>query len=119
MSAHKITRTTILCTAAFMAIPLFAAARPKPGSTQTEKKSIELSTAAVVDGKTLAPGKYEVLIEGGNKAVFEHNGQMVVTASCDWKTMPHKSPYDSLVTSSNNVLQEIDFQGSDQVLEVM
>jgi hypothetical protein len=118
MFAYKITRTTILCTAAFMALPLFAAAKPKPASTQTEKKSVELSTAAIVDGKTLAPGKYEVLVEG-NKAVFEHNGQTVVTAPCDWKTMAHKSPYDSVVTSSTNVLQEIDFQGSNQALEVM
>lgn len=118
MSAHKIFSTTILCTAAMMAIPLFAAARPKPASTQMEKKSIDLSTAAVVDGKTLAPGKYEVLIEG-NKATFEHDHQTVVTASCDWKTMPQKSPYDSVVTSGNNVLQEIDFQGSNRVLEVM
>ena len=91
MSAHKIFSTTILCTAAMMAIPLFAAARPKPASTQMEKKSIDLSTAAVVDGKTLAPGKYEVLIEG-NKATFEHDHQTVVTASCDWKTMPQSLP---------------------------
>ncbi len=118
MLVHKVTRSAILFAVAFLAIPLLASARPKSANTQMEKKSIELDKTATVDGKTLTPGKYEVLIEG-NKVSFERDGQTVVTAPCDWKTMRNKSEYNSKTFSANNVLLELDFEGSKQALEVM
>ena len=118
MSFYRITRSAIFCAVALLAIPLFASARSKPSNTQMEKKSMELDKTATVDGKTLTPGKYEVVIEG-NKVSFERDGQTVVTARCDWKTMQHKSPYDSKTFSANNVLLELEFEGSSQALEVM
>ena len=110
--------TSLLCGVALAALPLLASARPKPDTSRTEKTSIQIDKPATVDGTTLARGQYEIVIEG-NKATFEHNGQTVVTAPIDWKATTYKSPYDSVTYSSNRVLQEIQFAGSDEALEVM
>ena len=118
MLIYKVTRSAILCAVALLAIPLLASARPKSTNTQMEKKSIDLDRTASVDGKTLAPGKYEVLIEG-NKVDFERNGQTVVTAPCDWKTLQYKSEYNSTTFSANHVLTELEFEGSKQALEIL
>jgi hypothetical protein len=118
MSFYKITTNLGLAAIAFLALPLLASARPKTTNPETEKKTIQLNDPANVDGKTLAPGKYEVMIEG-NKVSFEHSGEAVVTAPCDWKTMDHKSPYNSTTFSANRTIQEIQFEGSNQALEVM
>jgi hypothetical protein len=117
MSAHKISLNWGLSAIAFLALPLLVSARPKTTNPENEKKSLQLYENATVGGKTLSPGTYEVLIEG-KKVSFERNGQTVVTAQCDWKTMDHKSPYDSATFSKNHVIQELNFQGSNQALEV-
>ena len=77
-------RTALLGTAVFLALPLLASSRPKPDNNQTETKSMQLYEPATVDGTTLAPGHYQVIIDG-NKANFEHDGKPVATAPCDWK----------------------------------
>ena len=118
MSLFKAMGSAILCAAALLALPLLASARPKAVNTQVEKKNITLEDTAMVDGKTLAPGKYDLVIEG-KKVSFERDGRTVLTAPCDWKTMPNKSAYNSVTFSSKEVLQEIEFEGSNQALEVM
>ena len=118
MLVYKVTRSAILCAVALLAIPLLATARPKSTNPRIEKKSIDLDRAATVDGKTLAPGKYEVLIEE-NMVNFERDGKTVITAQCDWKTLPYKSPYNSTTFSRKNALQELEFEGSKQALEIM
>ncbi len=118
MLKYKVFSSSILCAVVLLAIPAFASARPKSENTKVEKKTVELSDQATVDGKTLMPGKYEVLIEG-NKVTFEHDGQMVVTAPCDWKMLNFKPEYNSTTLSANKVLQELQFEGSNQALEVM
>jgi|SRR5665213_89033 len=117
MSFSKLAVNLSLSAIAFLALPLLASARPKATNTETEKKPLELTETATVDGKTLAPGKYEVLVDG-KKVRFERNGETVVTASCDWKAMDHKSPYDSSTFSKDRTLQELQFQGSNQALEI-
>lgn len=117
MLFYKVTRSAILCAVALLAIPLLASARPKSTNIQMEKKSIDLDRTATLDGKTLAPGKYEVLIEG-NTVNFERDGRIVATAPCDWKTMQYKSQFDSTTLSAKNVLQELEFEGSNQALEI-
>jgi hypothetical protein len=118
MSVNNMIRTAGLFAIALMAMPLFASTRSNPVNTQVEKKSIKLDEATTVDGKTLKPGNYEVLIDG-SKVSFEINGETVVTAPCNWKTMAHKSPYNSTTLSSKNVLQELQFEGSNQALDVL
>jgi len=118
MLTYKMIRGAILCAVALLALPLLASARPKSTNTQIEKKTIDLDRTAMVDGKALAPGKYEVLIEG-NKVNFEQDGKTVATAPCDWKTLQNKSQYDSTTFSAQNVLQELEFEGSKQALEIM
>ena len=118
-SDWKMYRNAVLCTAALMAAPLLASARPKATTDQrVEKETIDLQNPAKVDGTTLKPGEYKVVVEG-NKVNFERNGKTVVTAPCDWKPMPYKSKYNSTTFSANRVLQEIQFAGSNEALEVM
>lgn len=118
MIVSKVTRNVIFCAAALLAIPLVASARPKTENTQVEKKTVQLDTQTTVDGKTLAPGKYEVLIDG-NKVSFDQDGRAVATARCDWKSLGHKSPYNSTTLSANRSITELEFAGSEQALEVM
>jgi hypothetical protein len=118
MSIYKTILNSGIVTIVFFTLPLLASARPKTTNPETEKKSIQLFDAAIVDGKTLSPGTYHVVI-ADNKASFEQHGQTIVTAPCDWKMMDHKSPYNSTTLSQNKVLQEIEFQGSNQALEIM
>jgi hypothetical protein len=118
MSIVTVSRNTFLCALAFLALPFLASARPKTENTQMEKKSMDLRSAATVDGKALQPGNYEVVIEG-NQVRFEREGKTVVTAPCNWKGLGYKSPYDSVTFSASRQLQELDFAGSDQALEVM
>jgi hypothetical protein len=118
MSFFNVTRNTILCVVVLMAVPLFTSARSKPENTKVEKKTIQVDKNLTVDGKTLIPGKYEVIIDS-KKVSFERDGQMVATAPCDWKVLSFKSQFDSVTVSSNNVLQEIDFEGSNRALEVL
>ena len=107
----------LLLLAALMAVPFAISAAPKPQSNQPERKKIDLYDPANVDGKALAPGKYDLLIEG-NKVTFERDGKTIVSAACDWKTENYKAQYDSVTTSSNHTLQDISFEGSNEVLEI-
>ena len=118
MLVSKTIRTSLLCGLAFAALPLLVSARPKPDNFRPEKKTIQISDPSTVDGTTLAPGRYEVVIEG-HKVTFEHNGETVATAPCDWKTGKYKSPYDSVTYSDNHAVQELQFEGTDQTLEIM
>jgi hypothetical protein len=94
-----------------------ASARPNSENKAVTKKSMELNDPANVDGKTLMPGKYEVLIDG-SKVSFELDGKVVATATCEWKTTPNKSMYDSTTFSASDTLQEMQFAGSNRALEV-
>ena len=117
MQSCKILRITTVSVTLLMTLPLIAFARPKPTATQMEKKTVEIGKTVTVDGKTLAPGKYEVFIEN-NKAEFEQDGRTLLTARCQWKSLDSKSPYDSTQTDKD-VLQEIEFQGSKEALDIL
>lgn len=118
MSLYRVTCGAILCAFALIAIPVMASPKPKIENPQMEKKSLQLEDSATVDGKTLTPGTYEVLIDG-NKVSFDRDGQTVVTAPCNWKTLQFKPHYNSTTISGNHAIQELQFEGSNQALEVM
>ena len=118
MSLYRVTCGAILCAFALIAIPVMASPKPKIENPQMEKKSLQLDNSATVDGKTLAPGTYEVLIEG-NKVSFDQDGHTVVTAPCNWKTLQFKPNYNSTTISANHAIQELQFEGSNRALEVM
>lgn len=118
MSLYRVTSGAILCAFALIALPVLASAKPRPENTQMEKKTLELNNPATVDGKTLTPGTYEVMIDG-NKVSFDRDGHTVVTAPCNWKAMQFKAPYDSTTISSNHAIKELQFEGSKEALEIM
>lgn len=118
MSLYRVTCGAILCAFALIAMPALASAKPKTENPQMEKKTLKLENSATVDGKTLTPGEYEVLIEG-NKVTFDRDGQTVVTAPCNWETLQFKPHYNSTTLSANHAIQELQFEGSNQALEVM
>lgn len=115
---HELSCGAILCALALAAMPLVASARPTTEDQRVEKKTIQLNHAATVDGHTLKPGEYQVVVEG-NKVRFEQNKMTVLTAPCDWRDMNYKPQYDSTTYSANNALKEIQFAGSSEALEVM
>ena len=118
MSNRKLTGSAVFCAVILFAIPLVASARPKADTTSMEKKSITLDSAASVDGKTLAPGNYNVLVEG-KTVKFERDGKVVASAPCDWKALNFKAQYNSIELSAKNVVQELQFEGSSQALDIM
>src|SRR5215469_6417354 len=105
MVVYKMTCVAILSAFAFLALPQHVLAGSKPENTQMEKKSIQLDNQTTVDGKTLMPGEYKVLING-DKVTFEKDGQDVLTARCQWKTLNFKAQQNAKVFSANHVLQE-------------
>ena len=117
MSVSKWTCTAILFATASLLAPVIASARPKAEDKPVVKKGLQLDDRATVDGKTLMPGDYKVLVNG-NKVSLELDGKVVATASCAWKTTPNKSMYDSTALSASNSIQEMRFAGSNQALEV-
>lgn len=117
MAVYKMTCVAILSAFAFLALPQHSFASSKPENTQVEKKNMQLDDQTTVDGKTLLPGQYKVLVNG-DKVTFEKDGQDVLTAPCQWKTLEFKAPYDAKLYSANHVLQELQFEGSNQALDV-
>lgn len=117
MDMYKMTCVAILSAFAFLALPQHVLASSKPENTRMEKKSMQLDAQTTVDGKTLMPGEYKVLING-DKVTFEKDGQGVVTAPCQWKTLKFKAEYNAKLFSANHVLQELQFEGSNQALDV-
>lgn len=118
MSNSKMTRSAVFCAIVLFAMPLLASARPKADTTPVEKKSITLDDPATVDGKTLPPGNYNVLIEG-KTAKFERDGKNVATAPCNWKTLNFKAQYDSIELSAQKAVKELQFEGSNRALDIM
>lgn len=118
MPNFKVTGSAIFCAVALLAIPLLASAHPKADSAQVEKKSITLDNAATVDGTTLTPGSYNVLIEG-KTVKFERDGKVVASAPCDWKALKFKAQYNGIELSAKNAVQELQFEGSKQALDVL
>jgi len=104
LSLNRVTCGAILCAFALISMPALISAKPKMENPQMEKKSLQLENSAKVDGKTLTPGQYEVVING-NKVSFEQDGHAVVTAPCNWKTLDFKAPYDATTISANHVIK--------------
>jgi hypothetical protein len=116
MSFHRailIPSALSLSAIAFASVPAFA----RPSSRPSQTKHWELSDDVIVNGTNLPAGRYNIVVDNG-KAMFTRKGRILATANCDWKALDSKSDFDGIVTDDQNVLQEIDFDGSAQALEL-
>jgi len=83
--------------------------------------TITLNHPAIVNGKQLVAGEYEVKVSGNGDVTFLRGKTEVVTAKATLKDLDHKAPFDAVVTkamdgSSIPSITEIEFQGKKQVL---
>ena len=80
-----------------------------------------LNHAAMVSGKQLAAGEYQVKVSANGDVTFLRGKTEVVTAKATLKDLDKKAPFDAVVTkamdgSSVPSITEIQFRGKKQVL---
>ena len=104
---------------AFLAIAILAAmtlpALAKPNSNATVKASFVITAATKVGSTTLAPGNYDVAVEG-NQATFVRNGKTVAQVPCTLKTLSTKAQHTEL-NADHDQLAEIQISGKTQAIE--
>ena len=68
--------------------------------------------------KTLDPGDYELRAqESGNQLEVLRDGKVVAQVPVRWVTLPQKSS-DSEVTTNNNVVQQVQFSGRTEAVQL-
>jgi hypothetical protein len=95
-----------------LSLPIWA----KQSSPKLTKVTIDLDAAAQLAGKTLQPGQYNVIVEGG-KAEFQQRGKTVAEVPCTWKTLQYKAPGTGFVLTRNR-MTEIQIRGKNQAVEL-
>jgi hypothetical protein len=83
--------------------------------------NLTLSHPAMVNGKQLDPGEYQVKVGANGDVTFLRGRTEVLTAKATLKDLGHKAPSDAVVTkamdgSSVPSIAEIEFQGKKQAL---
>lgn len=96
---------------AVMTLPVLA----KPNSNATIKAAIDISATTKLGSTTLAPGHYNVSIQG-SQAKFEHNGKTVAEVPCTLKDLTTKAQ-ETDITVDHDQLTEIHVSGKTQAIE--
>jgi hypothetical protein len=96
---------------AVMTLPALA----KPNSNATIKATFDILSTMKVGSTTLAPGHYDVVVEG-NQAKFERGGKTVAEVPCTLKNQSTKAQHTQL-TGDNGQLSEIQVSGKTQAIE--
>jgi len=105
---RKILRAVVITGLLVLAVSAYAA------------NTITLNHPAIVNGKQLDAGEYQVKVSGSDVTLLRGKTE-VVTAKATLKDLDYKAPYDAVVTkamdgSSVRLITEIQFQGKKQVL---
>jgi hypothetical protein len=86
--------------------------------------NVTLSKPAVLNGKQLAAGGYQIKVAGAGPVAdvtFLRGKTEIVTAKATLKDLDHKAPFDAVVTKAMDgsgvpSITEIEFQGKRQAL---
>lgn len=83
--------------------------------------TITLNHPAMVNGKQLAAGEYQVKVSANGEVTFLRGRTEVITAKATLKNLDKKAPFDAVVTKANDgnslpSITEIEFQGKKQAL---
>jgi len=83
--------------------------------------SITLNHPAMVNGKQLAAGEYQVKVSANGDVTFLRGKTEVVTAKATVKDVDNKARFNSVVTKANDgsslpSITEIQFEGKKQIL---
>jgi hypothetical protein len=104
----------IVAIAAFAVMTLPALA--KSNSNPILKTTFDVSSAMKVGSTTLAPGHYEVQVEG-NQAKFQKDGKAVAEVPCTVKEQPNKAANSAIHIDDHNQITEIQVSGKTQAIE--
>jgi secreted trypsin-like serine protease len=101
----------VIIALAAMSLPALA----KSNSKATIKTTVDLTSTTKVGSTTLAPGHYEVVVEG-NQAKFERDGKTVAEVHCTLKDLSTKAQQTE-ATADHDQLTEIQVSGKTQAIE--
>ena len=96
----------------FLSLPALTA--PAWGKNQTA--DIRLNKPAAIEGISLQPGKYHIVVyEEGNEVKFIRDGKIVAYVLANWVRLDRKAEHSGLRLSGDEV-NEIDFAGKEMAI---
>jgi len=95
------------------ALAVFALAASAWAANKT-KKTITLRQSAQVGDQTLAPGEYNLTVDG-DQATFSQKGKVVAKVPVEWKENKLAAQYDSIAFDSGRIT-EFYFAGKKQAV---
>jgi hypothetical protein len=97
---------------ALLSLPALTA----PAWAKDQTADIKLSKAATIQGISLQPGKYHIVVyEEGNEVKFIRDGKIVAYVLADWVRLDRKAEHSELRLSGDEV-NEIDFAGKEMAI---
>src|SRR6201987_4401415 len=97
---------------AFLSLPALTA--PAWGKNQTA--DIRLNKPAAIEGISLQPGKYHIVVyEEGTEVKFIRDGKIVAYVLANWVRLDKKAEHSGLRLSGDEV-DEIDFAGKEMAI---
>jgi hypothetical protein len=111
MSRSTIPFFLVIIALAAMSLPVLA----KPNTNLAIKATIDINAAMKVGSTTIAPGHYDLLVEG-NQAKFEKDHKTVAEAPCTLKDLSSKAQQTEFQLNHDQ-LTEIQISGKTQAIE--
>jgi hypothetical protein len=116
MPRSRISFALAMFAALALAMPLAARSNDEKNSKPSASATMELAKSAVVGGKQIQAGTYDVKAKG-SKLTLSHDGKVVAEAPIQWKDEQSKSMHSTVVVDSGS-LTEVHFPGKTQYAQV-
>lgn len=99
-------------------LAIFAMAAPIWARPRTDTAQFDVTEPTTVAGTELRPGTYELRAEeNSNQLRVVRNGKVIAEVPIAWVQLPKKSEYTQVVTKNNQV-EEIDFHGKTEAVQL-
>ena len=87
-----------------------------PAWAKDQTADIRLNTPATIEGISLQPGKYHIVVyEEGTEVKFTREGKIVAYVKANWIRLDRKAEYSGLLLSGDTV-DEVDFAGKEMAI---
>jgi hypothetical protein len=87
-----------------------------PAWAKDQTADIELNKAATIQGISLKPGKYHIVVyEEGTEVKFTREGKVVAYVKANWIRLDRKAEHSGLLLSGDAV-DEVDFAGKEMAI---
>src|SRR4029077_5848262 len=95
---------------------LSLAALTAPAWAKNQTADVRLNTAATLEGISLQPGKYHIVVyEEGTEVKFILDGKIVAYVQANWVRLDRKAEHSGLLLSGDKV-DAIDFAGKEMAI---